>query len=161
MDYWDSLGWTYRFPSAKNSDRQRSVSNAARAGVYTPGFFLNGIEWRGLFSAKALPTAKFEPVPINISARLLERTLEISAVTSDNMFVAVSESSLANQVKAGENRNRLLKHDRVVRVWQPLNAKAQITLPADLNLAKAKLVVWHEINGKASGAAQVDLLSCK
>jgi hypothetical protein len=161
VDYWNSLGWIDRFASASNSERQRSLASTASAGVYTPGFFLNGAEWRGFFSAKALPAATFEQVPIHVSALLLERTLEISSLASNRLFVAISESSLANQVRAGENRNRLLKHDHVVRLWQPLTANTQITLPADLNLANAKLVVWREINGKAVGAAQVDLLSCR
>ena len=161
VDYWDSLGWIDRYASARNSERQRSVASTAGAGVYTPGFFLNGAEWRGFFSTRPLPAVKFAPMQINVSALLRERTLEISSLTPGKLFVAISESSLTNQLKAGENRNRLLKHDHVVRLWQPLTAKTQMILQTDLNLANAKLVVWHEIDGEASGAAQVDLLSCQ
>jgi len=161
VDYWDSLGWPDRFASADNSKRQRGVASQTSAGVYTPGFFLNGAEWRGFFSAKALPVAKFKPSLLNVSATLVERTLEVSAVAPANIFIAISENSLASEVKAGENRNRVLKHDSVVRRWAPLTAKTQLTLPTDLNLAQAKLVVWQETEGKVTGAAQMSLLSCK
>src|SRR6187401_409142 len=48
VDYWDYLGWVDVFAKPEYSERQRDYSVAWKADrVYTPGFVLNGREWRG------------------------------------------------------------------------------------------------------------------
>ncbi|MEN9676720.1 MAG: hypothetical protein RIS76_2616 [Verrucomicrobiota bacterium] len=47
VDYWDGLGWADRFASVENTRRQeRYATHWRNRGVYTPGFVLNGTEWR-------------------------------------------------------------------------------------------------------------------
>src|SRR5580698_1073863 len=47
VDYWDRLGWSDPWASTSFSDRQRSYTKLWRGhSLYTPGFVLNGKEWR-------------------------------------------------------------------------------------------------------------------
>src|SRR6266567_7895599 len=56
VDYWDNLGWRDRFAKPEFTSRQRRYA-AAWGGdsVYTPGFVINGKEWRGWFGGNAMP----------------------------------------------------------------------------------------------------------
>src|SRR5213592_2697372 len=58
VDYWDHLGWRDRFSKPQFTERQRRYA-AAWGGdsIYTPGFVLNGREWRGCIGGPAWPTA--------------------------------------------------------------------------------------------------------
>jgi hypothetical protein len=161
VDYWDSLGWTDPFASAANSARQRKLASTSRAGVYTPGFFINGAEWRGFFKSSTLEVPTFQATAIAVTASLQGNGLTIDSNESKGLFVAISEDARETQIKAGENRGRLLKHDAVVRHWQPMAERTKLTLPPDLNVENANLVVWREVDGVAIGAAQLPLESCK
>src|SRR5512140_3358736 len=56
VDYWDHLGWRDRFAKPEFTSRQHRYA-AAWGGdsVYTPGFVVNGKEWRGWFGGNAMP----------------------------------------------------------------------------------------------------------
>ena len=56
VDYWDHLGWRDRFAKPEFTSRQQRYA-AAWGGdsVYTPGFVVNGKEWRGWFGGNAMP----------------------------------------------------------------------------------------------------------
>src|ERR1043166_2112982 len=48
VDYWDHLGWTDRFAKPEFTVRQqRYAAGFGGDSVYTPGFVINGKEWRG------------------------------------------------------------------------------------------------------------------
>lgn len=53
VSYWDYLGWHDSFALDEYSQRQRAYANLGKTGVYTPGFFVNGQEWRGFFERSA------------------------------------------------------------------------------------------------------------
>src|SRR5499427_291609 len=57
VDYWDRLGWRDRFAKPEFTSRQQHYA-AAWGGdsVYTPGFVVNGKEWRAWFSGNGTPT---------------------------------------------------------------------------------------------------------
>src|ERR1043166_3986063 len=47
VDYWDYLGWRDPWASKSFSDRQRAYAKQWRSdSIYTPGFVLDGKEWR-------------------------------------------------------------------------------------------------------------------
>ena len=47
VSYWDYLGWKDRFSKKEYSSRQRLHKGQGHVKVvYTPGFFLNGKEWK-------------------------------------------------------------------------------------------------------------------
>jgi hypothetical protein len=58
VDYWNHLGWCDRFSKPEFTLRQQQYA-AGWGGdsVYTPGFVVNGREWRDWFSGNALPAA--------------------------------------------------------------------------------------------------------
>lgn len=62
VDYWDYLGWRDPFGTAGYSERQRTYAAHWKSrSVYTPGFVLDGKEWRGWFSRDELPRASSQP----------------------------------------------------------------------------------------------------
>ncbi len=60
VDYWDYIGWKDRFAHPSFSQKQRLYrSYGVVASVYTPGFVVDGKEWRGFFNPlnRTLPQA--------------------------------------------------------------------------------------------------------
>src|SRR6516165_12381969 len=58
VDYWDRLGWRDRFAKPEFTSRQqRYAAEWGGDSVYTPGFVMNGREWRDWFSGNALPAS--------------------------------------------------------------------------------------------------------
>src|SRR5262249_27401056 len=56
VDYWDYLGWRDPWAATSFSERQRSYADSWSAvSVYTPGFVLNGKEWRDSSGHKTFP----------------------------------------------------------------------------------------------------------
>src|SRR5437870_9403607 len=56
VDYWDYLGWKDPFSSKAWSERQSDYAEHWHSdSVYTPGFVLNGNEWRGWLTRDELP----------------------------------------------------------------------------------------------------------
>ena len=50
VDYWDRLGWPDELAEKSFSDRQRQYRHEGSISqVYTPGFVVDGKEWRGFF----------------------------------------------------------------------------------------------------------------
>src|SRR5215470_3300374 len=61
VDYWDQLGWKDPFGTSSFSERQRAYSAKWKnESVYTPGFVLNGKEWRGWYTRTGLPRSSTE-----------------------------------------------------------------------------------------------------
>src|SRR5512146_1099322 len=57
VDYWDYLGWRDPWAAAQFSDRQRAHAQQWRSDtVYTPGFVLNGREFRD-WGRKEIPSS--------------------------------------------------------------------------------------------------------
>jgi hypothetical protein len=118
VDYWDYLGWTDKWAQREFSNRQRSYARAWSAGgVYTPGFVLNGNEWRNWSARAALPPAATDKPGV------LRATSEdaihwqvsfVPAMAGDSSYevhAAVLACELNSDVKAGENAGRHLEHD--------------------------------------------------
>ncbi|MBV9391233.1 MAG: DUF1223 domain-containing protein, partial [Verrucomicrobia bacterium] len=56
VDYWDSLGWKDPLAKKQFTIRQQQYAEAWRiSSVYTPGFAINGEEWKGWFDGESLP----------------------------------------------------------------------------------------------------------
>jgi len=121
VDYWDHLGWRDRFAKKEFTDRQRRY--ASRWGIdsiYTPGFVLDGREWRDGPNARALqgsggPVGVLE-VTISgdgsASAKFSRATN--GAANAYALEVAWLGTDLDSDVKRGENSGRQLRHDFVV-----------------------------------------------
>lgn len=157
VDYWDDLGWKDRYSDARFSARQRAV--AARGGsrtVYTPEVVVDGREYRGWRSGLPAMTAGRAPtLVVDVTSdspqrlRLGLRELDqFGAATS--VHAAVTEDGIESEIRSGENAGVRLRHAAVVRAYEHALAhrgqehSLALELPADLDQARARLVVWLE-----------------
>lgn len=175
VDYWNDLGWTDPFSQKHFTGRQYAYQ--ARGGVrtvYTPQFVLDGREYRGWFRgedfARLVESASTRPARAAITLRLArpnDGALEVTgeaAVTETTarepigVYLALYENNLATDVRTGENRGRLLRHDYVVRRLEgplPLAADGRLALRQRFAPApewkRADLGVAAFVQNRASG----------
>ena len=120
VDYWDHLGWRDRFAKPEFTSRQHHYA-AAWGGdsVYTPGFVVNGKEWRGWSGGNAAPRSLTKVGVLRVSlgedgklsATFVPNTTQPRALA---LNVALLGNDLESDVKRGENSGRKLRHDFVV-----------------------------------------------
>ncbi|SMN11221.1 hypothetical protein that often co-occurs with aconitase [uncultured Candidatus Thioglobus sp.] len=117
VDYWDYIGWQDKFASSDYSKRQNQY--AQQGGIsqmYTPQVVKNGKEdrsWR--YQKKGFTDEKVGKLSVNI----LDDTAYITFKPTEKYstlvaHVALLGSGLSSTVTAGENEDRILKHDFVV-----------------------------------------------
>lgn len=119
VDYWDYLGWRDKWGSRAFSERQRTYAQSWRSdSVYTPGFVLNGTEWRAWRGLKHVPASSLEVGVLEVTST--DRShwhIEFSPLHANpsnfEFHAALLVSGLSSAVKAGENRGRRLVHDFV------------------------------------------------
>lgn len=156
VDYWDYLGWKDRFADGRYSDRQRDYATTWRQGrVYTPGFVLNGREWRGWFDGRPLPQDEGEAAGIlRVVVSPSEMIVTFDPATEHESLVAhvaVLACGIEQEVSAGENRGRTLKHDFVViqyeaRELQDDGHGARFSLTRDVP-GRAAVAAWVTARG--------------
>ncbi len=124
VDYWDYLGWKDPFSSSAYSQRQREyAAHWGNGRVYTPGFVVNGQEWRGWFDRTPIEIGN--PNNSGERAGVLEATIdgdEVSLTFETGMqlpnkiaaYVAVLGFGLEVKPDRGENIGHNLSHDFVV-----------------------------------------------
>jgi hypothetical protein len=120
VDYWDHLGWRDRFAKPEFTSRQQRYA-AAWGGdsVYTPGFVVNGKEWRGWFGGNAMPITSTKVGVLRVSvgddgkvsATFVPEIMQPRALA---LNVALLGNDLESDVKRGENTGHKLRHDFVV-----------------------------------------------
>ena len=121
VDYWDYLGWRDPWASRAFSDRQRAYTQLWHGdSVYTPGFVLNGREWRVWSRQKDGPSASgTKSGVLRVSSADQQRWLVSFSPAGPGerdyeVHAALLGNDLISDVKAGENRGRRLNHDFVV-----------------------------------------------
>jgi len=121
VDYWDYLGWGNPWANKSFSDRQRAYAKQWRSdSIYTPGFVLNGKEWRDWSGRKDGPKsagAKAGVLTVSSSGTNRWQVNFAPANTGEagyEVHAALLAGNLSSNVKAGENRGRLLRHDFAV-----------------------------------------------
>ena len=129
VDYWDYIGWKDRFAKPQFSERQRQINATAGSRfVYTPQVTLAGKDFRGWQQSsfeKTIGVMSTQPakanIDISISSLADSATVNVVAglqskdeTKNADVFIAVYENKLKNEVKAGENSGRELRHDYVV-----------------------------------------------
>jgi len=127
VDYWDYLGWKDRFASAEYTKRQRNLgANNRQRTIYTPEFFVNGMEARGAKNIIGkIKQANTQEAPLTleltVSRDQTELVLELhspgerSNTGQTKLRYLVYENNLSTDVKRGENSGETLKHQQVVR----------------------------------------------
>ena len=163
VDYWDYLGWRDPWSSKAFTDRQHAYARDWRSdSVYTPGFVLNGKEWRTWASSKSIPTSTTK-AGVLIVASTDTRNWDVafsptrSSSETYEAHAALLASGLTSDVKAGENKGRRLEHDFVVTRLKRCSLRAdgnQAQGRIELELAKEEttkssaLVVWITHSGR-------------
>jgi hypothetical protein len=163
VGYWDYIGWKDPYAQAAFEERQRWLVRAnQRKTLYTPQFFVNGVELRSWRDAlrdqvrqlNALPAAASLHVQAGITPH---GALAVSAEATSRdgarsaaMYLALAESDLVSKVMRGENSGVTLAHDHVVRVWiGPIHlsggaarVQREIALPAAWSRARLEVVAF-------------------
>ncbi len=121
VDYWDDLGWPDRFASPAFSKRQRDYQQSGRIrSVYTPGFVVDGREWRGWFRGGNLELVVGPAVGrLVLQADPGEKaTVHFSPAASRKgilrAYLAVLGFWVSSSIGSGENAGRTLEEDFVV-----------------------------------------------
>ena len=159
VDYWDRLGWKDRFATPAWTERQYAMAHANRSRlVYTPQVLVQGHDfpdWHSNASAAALAAIAAKPAlaQIAIEAQPQRGAIAVKATASvpasserknTALFVALADSRLVSEVKAGENAGVRLTHDHVVRALRggiPVNASGDASgdvafqIPAESGVA--------------------------
>ncbi len=146
VDYWNYLGWTDRFSSPDYTSRQRLLgANNRQSTIYTPEFFVDGMETRGASKIldKIQQTNK-QKAPLKLELTVSRNgdllQLDLKSPPDRNTIGQVHhryfvyENKLSTDVKAGENSGKVLNHERVVRHMSraiPLNSQNQYRIPID------------------------------
>jgi len=146
VDYWDYLGWKDRFSNADYTRRQRHLgANNLQRTIYTPEFFVNGMEARGTNNILGkIQQANQQQAPLELNL-IISRdesglVLELHSPGDRDTIgqihhrYLVYENDLSTEVKRGENSGETLHHQQVVRYMSPaqiLNQKNQHLIPID------------------------------
>jgi hypothetical protein len=160
VDYWDYIGWRDPFASAEYSARQRRYAREnSLAFVYTPGFLVNGQEWRQ-WRSEDEPPAVGGAAGI-LSAKLSRPGLEVRyqpsfrANQTFRAYVALLGFGMTSQVASGENAGRHLRNDFVVlgvakseMIGIGDQHSATVTLPQhDAEVTRSAIIVWVSESG--------------
>ena len=165
VSYWDDLGWPDRFAHPAYTDRQyRYVRELELGSAYTPGFVVDGSEWRGFFRRRELPVREGPRVGVlaleveGDRARVRFES-EKSGELDLQAHVAVLGFGLRSDVERGENRGRtlvqnfvVLGHARVPAVREGGRFTAELAVPEpDVGWPeRAALVAWVSVDGRTA-----------
>ena len=121
VDYWNGPGWVDRFSNARYSARQAAYQRAGHIHtVYTPGFVVNGKEWRKFFNPftrhASLPAPTTTPGRLTLVRNGNHIKLEFDGDASTPLLanVVFLGMDLKRRISGGENAGRTLTMDFVV-----------------------------------------------
>jgi hypothetical protein len=183
VGYWDYIGWKDPYARRDFNARQQWLAGLNRnRTVYTPGVFLQARE-----TPRWYETAHFNAAVRAITARPARAKIELAVekngaeqvqvradaaltpaaqrATDARLFLALTESGIATQVKAGENRGATLHNDHVARDWSgPLGLGAQsVSLGAAATAGAQRAVVafvQDVTSGEVLQAVRLPLAAC-
>ena len=181
VDYWDGLGWKDSFSSPLFSARQQDYGVAFRnTSVYTPQAVVNGQKEvlgsdsyalsRAISEASRQPRAEVQmQLAPQDTLQLRVGKLPLGSHNAE-VLLAIAESDIATDVRAGENRGRRLRHTAVVHMMSKLAeldpahpgeyaAEARLNLRPEWKRANVKLVllVQDRENRRILGAGSLKL----
>ncbi|HEX5738485.1 MAG TPA: DUF1223 domain-containing protein [Hydrogenophaga sp.] len=160
VNYWNHLGWMDPFATPETTARQYRLKEALGGRyVYTPQVVLNGRDhrtWRGQSAAQLAPLSVADAPDLHLR-RLGDRfTAQVQAHGATQTLAgywAVLQDGIESQVTRGENAGERLRHDHVVRLYQPVPpwsaAKphaTQLTVPAGAQQRVAFVVTTADLN---------------
>lgn len=124
VDYWNYLGWKDDFSSDLMTKRQVDLSKQwATSSVYTPGFIVDGKEWKNWRNDGADFPNTTQRKSIQLSVyKLADGSLKVVTTGLDpnkryTVRVAQLGMGLGSRVTGGENSGRFLKHNFIILDW--------------------------------------------
>jgi hypothetical protein len=125
VDYWDQLGWQDRFASPAHTRRQHEIRARSGAGfVYTPQVVVNGRDRKDWFRLGEPAGAAGPPVQLSLRRRGDRYEVDVRSGAGRPLrlagYWAMTEDGLRSDVRAGENAGAALRHDFVVRAYEPV-----------------------------------------
>ena len=154
VDYWDRLGWRDRFARREFTARQSAWSSQWGSDtVYTPGFVLDGVEWR---QGSARPPPASAEQAGTLSAEFGANgvcRVTFAPVGDFEVHVALLGGGIFSEVRAGENGGRTLRHEFVVLALKSArftDGGVEVNLPksTDKAVARQALAVWVTRRGE-------------
>lgn len=164
VTYWNKYGWRDPFSQDIFTNRQKeyvkklSFTQVEKSQVYTPQAVINGtMEFVGSnpfkFRENAIMASQ-EVLPLKIDARMtrgdsirIEFTFNKSP-RNNILNVAVVEHMVESHVTRGENKDRVLIHQNVVRSYRTIVPEKQgavsISWPAGLSPDKGSIVLFTQ-----------------
>lgn len=109
VDYWDYLGWKDVYSKASFTERQRRHYQLGNVrSVYTPGFVVDGQEWRGFFRGRDFPETQVSPGSLTLNWDSDTQNANVSyqskARQAKYCYVALLGFEQGVAIQAGENR---------------------------------------------------------
>jgi len=156
VDYWDYLGWKDPYADRANSRRQYLYAQLKKVStVYTPGFIVNGKEWRGwrYQGIKPVVTRQVGNLQVSIEGDILKAAFDSLVKFEGPLYLnyVILGMGLETEIKAGENRGHRSRHDFVVLLHRRIasrGAEWQAALErVDTAARRQALVVWIEQAG--------------
>jgi len=151
VDYWNYLGWKDQLSSVNYSNRQRLYASEWQArNVYTPGFVLDGVEWRGWRTFNP-PNASEKTVGILKAIKELNSfKVEFSAAVEQKMRLnfAILGNGIEHKIKSGENSGKTLKHNFSVLHYDSMvfKNKMSVNIPkTEINAPEKMIVFWLDL----------------
>ena len=118
VDYWDYLGWKDIYSKPSFTQRQRRHFQLGNiSNVYTPGFVVNGREWRGFFRGGDIPESQDSggDLSLNWDSDSNNASVSYYGVTKSPKYCyfAILGFEQGVAIQAGENRGLKLNQDFV------------------------------------------------
>jgi len=156
VDYWDYLGWGDVFATSAYSERQRDYAEAWKSDrIYTPGFVLNGEEWRGWRENATFPGASGNTGTLSFELAKAGGTVRFAPASQFDggvAHVALLGAGVTRKINAGENKGRTLTHDFVVLAYRSVKLTQQddawlangvsLKRPSGIKPARYAVAVW-------------------
>jgi len=148
VDYWDHLGWSDKFAKPEYAQLQRLYYAYDLVGsIYTPGFVVDGKEWRGFFNwmNRDLPTRELKSAEkLQLVRKGNHFQLKFDKQGNFDATLIFLSNNRFSKIRNGENRGRSLEHDFIA--MERLQARSgngnwQFDLQTDLEDIDA-VVAW-------------------
>lgn len=153
VTYWNHLGWRDRLAAKRFDRRQRAYATSwGSRRVYTPGFVLDGREWKG---SKSAPGASKETAG-RLEAEIDDAGKGLVRYDGKGEFrawIALLGGGIESRVTKGENAGRTLHHEFVALVvtekkMRDGKAGFELADPGFKGVKRKAIAVWISKNGE-------------